>query len=105
MRARGSSFLVACALIVAATGCKQSEPHTEELFQAQALGLGYLERGELPEAEAQFKKVISFAPNEPLGHANLGLTYLRGSRFADAEKELRRARGLDSTNPDIALII
>ena len=105
MRARGSSFLVACALIIAATGCKQSEPHTEELFQAQALGLGYLERGELPEAEAQFKKVISFAPNEPLGHANLGLTYLRGSRFADAEKELRRARGLDSTNPDIALMM
>ena len=105
MRARGCSIFVACALLTVAGGCKQSEPHTEELFQAQALGLGYLERGELPEAEAQFKKVIAFAPNEPLGHANLGLTYLRGSRFADAEKELRRARDLDSANPDIALMM
>ena len=39
------------------------------------------------------------APKEPLGYANLGLTYLRESRFSDAEAQLRRATELDPTNP------
>src|SRR5439155_12795959 len=63
-----------------------------------------LELGQLPEAEAQFKKVIAIAPAEPLGYANLGLTYLRASRYADAEAQLRRARDLDPANTDIALM-
>ena len=92
------------ALVVALSGCRQNEPRTEELFRAQSLGLGYLELGQLPEAEAQFKKVIAIAPAEPLGYANLGLTYLRASRYADAEAQLRRARDLDPANTDIALM-
>lgn len=85
-------------------GCRQQEVRPEELFQAQSLGLSYLEMEKLPEAEAQFKKVIALAPREALGYANLGLTYLRGARFADAEQQLRRARALDPANADIGLM-
>ena len=49
------------------------------------MGLNYLDRGQLPEAEAQFKKLIALAPADPLGYANLGLTYLRAGRYSDAE--------------------
>src|SRR5206468_766555 len=45
------------------------------------------------------------APRDPLGYANLGLTYLRAGRYAEAESELDRARRLDPKNPDIALIV
>jgi Tfp pilus assembly protein PilF len=98
-------MLLGVALTLATAGCKQSEPRTGELFQAQSRGLGYLELGQLPEAEAQFKTVISLAPKEPLGYANLGLTYLRASRFADAETQLRKARDLDPTNADVGLML
>jgi Tfp pilus assembly protein PilF len=93
------------ALALTTAGCKQSEPRTGELFAAESRGLGYLERGQLSESEAQFKTVISLAPKEPLGYANLGLTYLRGSRYADAESRLRRARELDPTNADVGLMV
>ena len=86
-------------------GCRQQEVRPEELFQAQSLGLSYLETEKLPEAEAQFKKVIALAPTEALGYANLGLTYLRGARFADAEEQLKRARELDPANADIGLMV
>jgi Tfp pilus assembly protein PilF len=101
--ARRSFVFAGVALAVWATACKKSEPRTEEIFQAQSRGLGFLERDQLPEAEAEFKKVIALAPGEPLGYANLGLTYLRGSRYADAEKQLDRARALDPENADIGL--
>ncbi|HEX4682473.1 MAG TPA: FG-GAP-like repeat-containing protein [Gemmatimonadaceae bacterium] len=91
-------------ILALSAACRPPEPHTEEIFQAQTLGLGYLDRGQLADAETQFKKVVSLAPNEALGHANLGLTYLRASRFSDAESELKRARELDPNNADIALM-
>jgi tetratricopeptide (TPR) repeat protein len=86
-------------------GCKKQEPRTAELFQAQFQGLSYLETGRLPEAEAEFQKVIELAPGEALGYANLGLTYLRGARYADAEARLRRARELDPANAEIGLMV
>jgi cytochrome c-type biogenesis protein CcmH/NrfG len=97
--------LAIVSAIALAAGCKKTQPRTEDIFQAQTLGLGYLDRGQLAEAETQFKSVISMAPDEPLGHAYLGLTSLRGSRFADAEKELRRAHDLDASNADIDLML
>ena len=97
---------VLCAgLLAAITGCQRKEARTEDLFQAQALGLGYLETAQLPQAEAQFKKVIDLAPKDPLGYANLGVTYLRSSRFDEAERQLRRARDLDPSNVDVGLMI
>src|SRR5215471_7021048 len=99
------TILLGVALALTAAGCKQNEPRTGELFEAQSRGLGDLEMGQLPEAEAQFKTVVALAPKEPLGYANLGLTYLRQSRFADAETQLKRARDLDPSNADVALML
>ncbi|HEV8218441.1 MAG TPA: FG-GAP-like repeat-containing protein, partial [Gemmatimonadaceae bacterium] len=87
------------------TACQQKEVRPEELFQAQALGLAYLETGQLAPAESAFKKVIALAPRDPAGYANLGVTYLRASRFADAEAQLNRARSMDPANADIGLTI
>lgn len=97
--------LVAGLLAAAIAGCQKKEVRTEDLFQAQALGLGYLETGQLPQAEAQFKKVIDLAPKDPLGYANLGVTYLRSSRFDEAEKQLKRARDMDPANVDVGLMM
>src|SRR5450759_3231166 len=82
-------IVISAAVAAATSGCRQKEVRPEELFQAQSFGLSYLETGQLPEAEAQFKKVIALAPKEPLGYANLGLTYLRGARYSEAETQLR----------------
>ena len=69
------------------------------------LGLSYLQRNQLPEAEAEFKKLTKLAPDDPLGYANLGLTYLQGGRYAEAEKELKRARELDPASTEVGLAL
>lgn len=97
-------IVISAAVAAATSGCRQKEVRPEELFQAQSFGLSYLETGQLPEAEAQFKKVIALAPKEPLGYANLGLTYLRGARYSEAETQLRRAREMDPASADIGLM-
>ncbi len=107
-RARGRWFkllLAAAALAVAANGCRKEPARVEDLFTTRMLALSYLQRGQLPEAETQFKKLIELAPDEPLGYANLGLTYLQGGRYAAAEAQLRRARELDPTNTDVGLML
>ena len=69
------------------------------------LGLSYLQRNQLPEAEVQFKKLIDLAPDDPLGYLNLGLTYLQAGRYADAEKQLRKAHEIEPANTDIDLAL
>lgn len=69
------------------------------------LGLSYLQRNQLPEAETEFKKLTKLAPDDPLGYANLGLTYLQAGRYADAEKQLLRARELDPRSTEIGLAL
>jgi hypothetical protein len=59
----------------------------------------------LPEAEAEFQRVVELAPRDPIGHANLGLTYLRGGRYEDAERHLDRARSLAPDRTDVALTL
>jgi Flp pilus assembly protein TadD len=99
-----SKALSLAAALLVVTACRSEPVNRQELLAAQYLGLTHLERGRLPEAEAQFKKVVALAPRDPLGYANLGLTYLRGGRYAEAEVQLRRARGLDPASPEIGLI-
>lgn len=77
----------------------------EELYTARMLGTGYLQRNQLPEAEAEFKKLTKLAPNDPLGYADLGLTYLQAGRYAEAEKQLRRARELDPASTEVGLAL
>ncbi|HEY3746146.1 MAG TPA: tetratricopeptide repeat protein, partial [Gemmatimonadaceae bacterium] len=69
------------------------------------LGLNYLQRNQLPEAEAEFVKLTKLAPDDPLGYANLGLTYLQAGRYAEAEKALQRARELDPASTEVGLAI
>jgi Flp pilus assembly protein TadD len=77
----------------------------EELYTARMLGTGYLQRNQLPEAEAEFKKLTRLAPDDPLGYADLGLTYLQAGRYAEAEKQLRRARELDPGSSEVGLAL
>ena len=94
---------VAVAVLFAAlvAGCKPEPANPEALLSARSLGVGFLERGRLAEAEEQFKKIVALAPNDPFGYANLGLTYLEAGRYAEAEPQLRRARELDPSNADV----
>ncbi|MEP6550329.1 MAG: FG-GAP-like repeat-containing protein, partial [Gemmatimonadales bacterium] len=55
--------------------------------------------------ETEFKKLTKLAPDDPLGYANLGLTYLQAGRYADAEKQLVRARELDPRSAEIGLAL
>ena len=100
------SVLVGAVLAVAVYGCRpEPAASVEELFTTRSLGLNYLNRGQLPEAEIQFRKLIELAPKEPLGYANLGLTYLRAGRYSEAEAQLRRARKLDPADLEIGLML
>ena len=101
----GWRHLCAWLGIVAVVGCKSKPANPEELLAARSLGVGYLERNRLPEAEEQFKKLVSLAPKDPFGYANLGLTYIQASRFPEAETQLRRARELDPTNADVGRML
>src|SRR5687767_3386746 len=103
-----SAMRAVCAasvLLLAQSACRSEPVNPQELLAAHALGLNYLQRGQLPEAEAEFRKVTSLAPRDPIGHANLGLTYLRGERFREAETALRRAQRLNDKNADVGLIL
>src|SRR6266540_4212894 len=95
---------LAAVLLVGAVGCREKPIDQGAVVTAREVGLEHLQRGRLPEAEQEFRTVIALAPRDPLGYANLGLTYLRGGRYAAAESPLKQARRLDPKNPDIALI-
>ena len=91
-------------LLLSAVACREKPIDQGALITARTIGLDDLQRGRLAEAEQEFRTVIALAPRDPLGYANLGLTYLRGARYGEAESQLDRARSLDAKNPDIALI-
>jgi hypothetical protein len=101
-------MLAVCAasvLLLAQSSCRSKPVDTYEVIAAHSLGVIHLQRGQLPEAEAQFRKVTSLAPRDPVGYANLGLTYLRGGRFREAETQLRRAQRLNDKSADVGLIL
>ena len=93
------------ALIAAAAACRSEQASVEELYTSRMLGLSYLQRNQLPEAETEFKKLIKLAPDDPLGYASLGLTYLQAGRYAEAEKQLLRARELDPGSIEVGLAL
>ena len=85
--------------------CRPKPASVEELYATRMLGLSYLQRNQLPEAEAEFTKLTSLAPNDPLGYADLGLTYLQAGRYADSEKQLKRAHELDPASAEVGLAL
>ncbi len=100
--------LAAClgaVLSAAITACRPERASVEDLYTARMLGLSYLQRNQLPEAESEFRKLTKLAPDDPLGYANLGLTYLQAGRYAEAEKQLLRARELDPSSTEVGLAL
>jgi Flp pilus assembly protein TadD, contains TPR repeats len=96
----------AIAALAIGTGCRKSKPASvEDLYATRTLGLGYLQRNQLPEAEAEFRKLTTMAPDDALGYADLGIVYLQSGRLADAEKQLLRARELDASNAEVGLAL
>src|SRR6266404_3334715 len=81
-------LLGAGLLVMLGVGCREQAIDQGALLTARTVGLEHLQRGRLPDAEREFRKVIALAPRDPLGYANLGLTYLRAGRFSDAESQL-----------------
>jgi Tfp pilus assembly protein PilF len=105
-RLRAAIPLVVGATLVAFGACdRKPAASVEELYSTRMLGVSYLQRNQLGEAETQFKKLTELAPEDPLGFANLGYTYLQAGRFAEAEKQLDKARKLDPSNADIGLAL
>ena len=106
MLRKRSQYSLNCLVVLAlVAGCREKPIDQGALLTARTVGLAQLERGQLAEAEQEFKQVIALAPKEASGHANLGLTYLRANRLEEAESELKRARRLDPRSPEIALIL
>src|SRR5690242_2267466 len=100
---RGRMALVALAVLAACPRAEQAS--VEELYTPRMLGLSFLQRNQLVEAESAFTKLARLAPDDPLGFANLGLTYMQAGRYADAEKQLLRARELDPRGTEIGLAL
>jgi Flp pilus assembly protein TadD len=97
------AVLLGAALTAATIGCRPDRAPVEELYTTRMLGLSYLQRNQLPEAESEFKKLTKLAPDDPAGYADLGLTYLQAGRYAEAETQLRRARELDPASAEVGL--
>jgi Flp pilus assembly protein TadD len=97
------AVVAAAVLLAAGIACRKEPASVEELYTTRTLALSYLRRNQLPEAEAEFKKLIQLAPDDPLGYTDLGLTYLQSGRYREAEEQLKRARNLDSKSVEIRL--
>ena len=104
-RRRLAALALTITLLAVGSSCRQEHASVEELYTTRMLGLSFLQRNQLAEAESSFKKLTKLAPDDPLGYANLGLTYLQAGRLDEAEKELRRARELDPKNAEIGLAL
>ncbi|MFN8582814.1 MAG: FG-GAP-like repeat-containing protein [Gemmatimonadaceae bacterium] len=76
-----------------------------QVFATRTLALAYLDRGQLTEAETQFRKLITLVPDDPVAYADLGLTFLEGGRYREAADVLDKARKLDPANADVGLLL
>src|SRR6185503_13314293 len=94
-----------CAALSAVTSCRPERASVEELYTTRMAALGFLQRNQLPAAEAAFRKLIELAPDDPFAYANLGLAYLQAGRNQQAEKELYRAHELEPKNADVDLAL
>ncbi len=103
------TFLLIVALSVTLFNCGGKKMTDKErasaILSSRNLGLAYLEDNKLPEAEAEFKKLIDLDPKESMGYANLGVVYLRMGKMEEAEKQIQQGLDLDPDNADIMLIL
>src|SRR2546426_12023519 len=87
--------VVAVLLLV---GCRGREPapgagleRDAAILAARTLGLAYLQKNQLAQAETSFRRIVALAPDQALGYANLGLVQLRQGRHREAETAILRA--------------
>ncbi|MDQ3998454.1 MAG: FG-GAP-like repeat-containing protein, partial [Gemmatimonadota bacterium] len=99
------ALCLGAVLIGVAIACRSERASVEDLYTARMLGLSYLQRNQLLEAESTFKQLAKLAPDDPFPYANLGLTYLQAGRYDEAEKQLRRARELDPASTEVGLAL
>jgi len=99
----GIGLLLLAACWGAAPGADQAR--SDSALTARTWGLAYLQQQQLPRAEAEFRKVVTLAPEQALGYADLGLVYLREGRTREAEAQLQRAAELDSSDSDVGLML
>ncbi|MFL5639257.1 MAG: FG-GAP-like repeat-containing protein [Gemmatimonadaceae bacterium] len=102
-RIRTASFCI--CFTAALVGCRAERASVEDLYTTRMVGLSYLQRNQLPQAESAFKSLTKLAPRDPLGYTDLGLTYLQAGRYKQAEEQLRRASELDPGNTEIGLAL
>ncbi len=76
-----------------------------DIIMVSTMGLAYLDENKLPEAAAEFHRLVELAPDRALGYANLGLVYLRMENYPEAENQLLKAIEKDPNDPDIRLIL
>jgi Flp pilus assembly protein TadD len=93
------------AAMLAGISCRPERASVEELYTTRMLALGFLQRNQLAEAEAEFQKLIKLAPEDPFAYANLGLAYLQAGRYQEAEKQLDEAHELEPKNADVDLAL
>ncbi len=75
----------------------------ESILTARTMGLAFLEENKLEEAEQEFLKLTSLAPDEAIGYANLGLVYLRKGNYDEAEETLQKALELTPLDSDLRM--
>ena len=77
-----------------------------KMVSARNLGIAYLEEERYSDAVKEFEILINSAPEEPLGYANLGLTYMRmNGTLEKSEEWLVKALEIAPDNPDIRLLL
>jgi tetratricopeptide (TPR) repeat protein len=107
--ARPAAVALAATLALAACGGGRGGPaqlaRSDSALTARTWGLAYLQQNQLLRAEEQFRQVVRLAPNQALGHADLGLVFLREGRYRDAETELDHATALQASDADVALML
>lgn len=102
---RARVVILGAALSAGIGACRSERVSVEELYITRTLGLSYLQRNQLSQADSTFKRLIELAPDDPAGYAYLGLTFLQAGRYAEAEKQLRRARKLDPAGVEVGLAL
>src|SRR5258705_12084377 len=105
MPSRIWAVVLATTLNALTASCRSERVPTEELYTTRMVGLSYLQRNQLPEAESAFKKLTDLAPDDPLGYEDLGLTYLQAGRYPEAEKQLLKARQQDPARRNAGLAL
>ncbi|UCG85825.1 MAG: VCBS repeat-containing protein [Gemmatimonadota bacterium] len=107
MARTATSIAVSASLIVTGCGGPDVDPaqRATEIVSTRTVALAYLEENRLPEAEAEFEKLIELAPDDAAGYANLGLVYLRMNRYQEAEDRLDKALSLQPNDPGIHLLL